>query len=46
MMEKRRNNIESKFPSKLELSESKSNLVDYNLFLGDYNEYNATKRLI
>jgi hypothetical protein len=46
MMEKRRNNLEFKFPSRLKLSKSESDLVNCNLFPEDYNEYNATKRLI
>jgi hypothetical protein len=45
-LEKRSNNKKSKFPSRLELSKIKNFLVDYNLFSKDYNEYNATKRLI
>jgi hypothetical protein len=45
-LEKRNNNKESKFPSRLKLFESKSFLVDFNLFPKDYDEYNPAKRLI
>jgi hypothetical protein len=45
-LEKRNNNKKSKFPSRFELFESENNMVDCNMFLEDYNEYNATKRLI
>jgi hypothetical protein len=43
---KKCNNQESQFPSIVELSKSESNLENCNLFLEDYDEYNATKRFI
>jgi hypothetical protein len=42
-LENRCNNKKSKFPWMFELSKSESNMVDYNLFFKDYDEYNATK---
>ncbi len=45
-MDKRRNIIESKFPSRLKLFERESDLVDCNMFLEDSDEHNATKILI
>jgi hypothetical protein len=45
-LEKRHNNKEFKFPSMLKLFESESDLVNYNIFHEDYDEYNATKTLI
>jgi hypothetical protein len=44
-LEKRCNNKESQFPSIVKLSKNKSNLED-NLFLKDYDENNATKKII
>ncbi len=46
MMGKKCNSTKSQFPSIVELFESKSNVEECNLFPKDYNEYNATKRLI
>jgi hypothetical protein len=46
MLGKRRNSKESWFPYIVKLSKNKSNLEDCNLFPEDYDEYNATKRLI
>jgi hypothetical protein len=40
------NNKESKFPLILKMFESESDLVDYNMFPEDYDEYNVTKTLI
>ncbi len=44
-LEKRHNNKEFKFPSMFELFESESDLVNYNIFHEDYDEYNATKNI-
>jgi hypothetical protein len=46
MMGKKCNSTKSQFPSIVELFESESNVEECNLFLEDYNEYNATMRLI
>jgi hypothetical protein len=43
---KKCNNKKSQFPFVVELFEIKSDLEDCNLFLEDYNEYNATNKLI
>lgn len=45
-LRKRNNNKESQFPSIIELSKSESDLEDCNMFFDDYDEHNATKRLI
>jgi hypothetical protein len=45
-LEKKNNCKESKFPSRFELFENKSDLVDYNVFLEVFDEYNVAKRLI
>jgi hypothetical protein len=39
-------NNKTKFPSMFKMSESKSDLVDCNMFLEDYDEYSAAKTLI
>ncbi len=41
-----KNNKEFQFPSIIELSKSESDLEDCNMFFDDYDEHNATKRLI
>jgi hypothetical protein len=43
---KKYNNQESQFPSIVEPSKSESNMEICNLFLEDYDEYDATKRFI
>jgi hypothetical protein len=45
-LEKICNNKKTKFPSMFKMSESKSDLVDCNMFLEDYDEYSAAKTLI
>ncbi len=44
-LKKKNNSKESKFPSKPKF-ESENNVVDCNMFVKDYSEYNATKKLI
>ncbi len=46
MLKNRRNNKEFKFPLILELFESESDLVNYNMFPKDYDECNVAKTLI
>ncbi len=45
MLGKRHNNKESQFPYIVQLSKSESDLEDCNLFLEDYDEYNAVKKI-
>jgi hypothetical protein len=45
-MGKKWNSINSQFPSIVDMSKSKNDLEECNIFPKDYNEYNATKRLI
>jgi hypothetical protein len=46
MLGKKWDSIESKFPSIAHLSKSESDLEKWNMFPEDYDEYNATKKLI
>lgn len=46
MLEKINKCKESKFPSKLELFESKNNSINCNVFLEVFDEYNVVERLI
>ncbi len=42
---KRHNNKESQFPYIVQLSKRESDMEDCNMFLEDYNEYNAAKKI-
>jgi hypothetical protein len=43
---KKWDNVDSQFPSIINMFESESNLEECNMFLEDYDEYNATKWLM